>query len=335
MARGSGDTLGLGQLGYATGTTANVTTQTSLGTITGGTSIVTMDDYGIDNVTSITISDDTPDEGSTYPVTTIFSNAGSKFLASIGAQTRNFTWSVTSVPEGSYASADYISQWTAPTVSSNSARTLRMVYSDSFNDHADYYGLARDEAVVVQETGGGSGGACFTAGTEVLLSNDTWKRIETITLDDIVKSVQIPTLPDSDHYPDYASWQATTLDNMVSSSAEVVMNQGDYFYDHYEIIDSDNNVMKVTWEHPLLIQRYHDEVDRDGTSRMIYRWVRVEELMASDKLITLDGTPIVIHTINKVVGEEIFYTMNVEVTDSYIVKWGDQKVIVHNEEDGK
>ena len=57
--------------------------------------------------------------------------------------------------------------------------------------------------------------------------------------------------------------------------------------------------------------------------------------MASDKLITLDGTPIVIHTINKVVGEEIFYTMNVEVTDSYIVKWGDQKVIVHNEEDGK
>ena len=98
MARASGDTLGLGQLGYATGTTANVTTQTSLGTITGGTSIVTMDDYGIDNVTSITISDDTPDEGSTYPVTTIFSNAGSKFLASIGAQTRNFTWSVTSAP---------------------------------------------------------------------------------------------------------------------------------------------------------------------------------------------------------------------------------------------
>ena len=64
---------------------------------------------------------------------------------------------------------------------------------------------------------------------------------------------------------------------------------------------------------------------------MIYRWARVRELLASDKLITIDGTPITIHSIRKVVGEDIFYSLNVEVTDSYIVRWGDKMVIAHNE----
>ena len=54
--------------------------------------------------------------------------------------------------------------------------------------------------------------------------------------------------------------------------------------------------------------------------------------MASDKLITLDGTPITIHSIKKVVGEDIFYSLNVEVTDSYLVRWGDKMVIAHNAE---
>ncbi len=104
-----------------------------------------------------------------------------------------------------------------------------------------------------------------------------------------------------------------------------------YITSDEEIIDAENNVIKATHEHPLLIQRYHDEVDVDGTSRMIYRWVRVRELLASDRLITIDGTPIDIHSIRKVVGEDIFYSLNVEVTDSYIVRWGDKMVIAHNE----
>ena len=64
---------------------------------------------------------------------------------------------------------------------------------------------------------------------------------------------------------------------------------------------------------------------------MIYRWVRVEELQASDKLITIDGTPVVIHSIEKKIGEEMFYSLNVEVTDSYIVRWGDKMIIAHND----
>lgn len=336
MARSSGDTLGLGELGYATGHNANVSTQTSLNQANGSAgTTVSLDDFGIDAAGSITAEDDTPDEGSTMAVTLGFTTAGSKFLSKIGNQTRNFAWGHTGASgNGSYASADYSAQWTAPSVTSNTSATLNCEFNDFFNAHATNYGSTITKAVTIQETGGGGtggGGSCFIAGTEILMSDNTWKRIETITLDDVVKSVQIPTLPDADEYVVYATWQATTLDNMVSSSAEVVLNQGDYYYDHYEIIDAENNVIKATHEHPLLIQRYHDEVDVDGTSRMIYRWARVRELLASDKLITIDGTPITIHSIRKVVGEDIFYSLNVEVTDSYIVRWGDKMVIAHNE----
>lgn len=333
MARSSGEALGLGQLGYATGHNANSTTSTSMNTVSGGTSTVSIDDFGIDSLDVIGVEDTTPDEGSTMAVTLGFDGKGSLFLTKIGNQTRNFTWGGTA--GGSYASADYSAQWTAPSVTSNAAGNLSCTFHDGFNDHVTNYNSAQTVNITVQETGGGGtggGGSCFIAGTEILMSDNTWKRIETITLDDVVKSVQIPTLPDADEYVVYATWQATTLNNMVSSSAEVVLNQGDYYYDHYEIIDAENNVIKATHEHPLLIQRYHDEVDVDGTSRMIYRWVRVRELLASDRLITIDGTPIDIHSIRKVVGEDIFYSLNVEVTDSYIVRWGDKMVIAHNEE---
>ena len=339
MARSSGDVLTLGNLGYATGHNANVSSTTSINQAAGGAlsagDAVSIDDFGIDAVGAITTGDDTPDEGSTTIITQNFTTVGIKFNAFIANQTRNFNWGHQGASgNGSYASADSVANWTAPSVTSNTTATLTCEFNDFFNDHATNYGSTITKAVVIQETGGGGtggGGSCFIAGTEILMSDNTWKRIETITFDDVVKSVQIPTLPDADEYAVYATWQATTLNNMVSSSAEVVLNQGDYYYDHYEIIDSENNVIKATHEHPLLIQRYHDEVDVDGTSRMIYRWARVRELLATDKLITIDGTPIDIHSIRKVVGEDIFYSLNVEVTDSYIVRWGDKMVIAHNE----
>ena len=49
MARVSGNTLGLGELGYATGHNANVSTTTSMSTVNGGTDgSPSLDDFGID-----------------------------------------------------------------------------------------------------------------------------------------------------------------------------------------------------------------------------------------------------------------------------------------------
>ena len=85
MARSSGNTLGLGELGYATGHNANVSTTTSMSTVNGGTDgSPSLDDFGIDGVGAITTADDTPDEGSTTTITQNFTNAGLKFLSKIG-----------------------------------------------------------------------------------------------------------------------------------------------------------------------------------------------------------------------------------------------------------
>ena len=193
MARSSGNTLGLGELGYATGHNANVSTTTSMSTVNGGTDgSPSLDDFGIDGVGTITTADDTPDEGSTTTITQNFTNAGLKFLSHIGNQTRNFTWGhVGAAGNGSYASADYQTNWTAPAVGSNTTANLSCEFNDFFNAHATNYGSIITKSVTIQETSGGSGtaggpGSCFAIGTEVLMADGTWKRIETITIDDVI-----------------------------------------------------------------------------------------------------------------------------------------------------
>ena len=150
MARSSGDTLGLGELGYASGTTANVTTQTSLGAISGGTSTVSINDYGIDRIDGITIADTTPAYDSANAVEMEFTAVGNKFIASIGAQTRNFNWRVTAANSGTFTSPDYIARYTAPSPQAGTlSTTIQGVFNDSFNDHAAQYNTALDQAITI------------------------------------------------------------------------------------------------------------------------------------------------------------------------------------------
>ena len=111
MARVSGNTLGLGELGYATGHNDNTSTSISMNTVSGGTSTVSIDDFGIDEVDGelgITVEDTTQDESSTKAGTQNFTNKGTLFLSKIGNQTRNFAWGHQGASgNGTYASADY------------------------------------------------------------------------------------------------------------------------------------------------------------------------------------------------------------------------------------
>lgn len=338
MARVSGNTLTLGDLGYATGHNANTSTQTSLNQANGLLDQqVSMDDFGIDSVGSLSVTDATPQEGATINVTLAFGNAGSKFIARVGNQTRNFTWDhANAFANGTYASADYSAQWTAPSVGSNTTATLRCEFNDFLNGHATNYGAQITKDVTVQDDGGGTGGTpgggCFGIGTEVLMSDNTWKRVEDISINDSVKTVNIPTLPNGDVYADYATWQGSqsNIESITLENGIVVQNSIDYFYDHYKIKDVDGNELFVTGEHPFLIKRDDGVVDVDGTDRGYYRFVKVEELSATDKLVKSDGTLLTIHSIEVIVSEDQFVNINVEENDCYMVRWGTTSIVVHN-----
>lgn len=336
MARSSGDTLDLGSLGYATGNSANTTTSANMNTISGGTSTVSLDDFGIDGIGTITVDDSTPDEGSTMIATLNFTgDIGSKFLTKVANQTRNFTWDHADASgNGTFSSADHVANWTAPSVSTTTAATIRCEYNDFFNGHATNYSTQITRAVSIQETGGGTGGGggggCFAIGTEILMNDNTWKRVETIEMNDVVKSVIIPSLPDSDDYSEYATWQPSNINNMSTDSSVVVATSIDYYYDHYKIKDADGDSILVTSEHPFLIKRDDGVKDVDGTDRSIYRFVRVRELRATDKLVKSDGTLLTMHSIEVINSEDQFCNINIEESDSYIVRWGDTQFIVHN-----
>lgn len=343
MARVSGNTLGLGQLGYATGHNANVSTTTSLNQANGNAgTTVSMDDFGIDEVDGelgITVEDTTPDEGSTMAVTLNFTNKGSLFLSKIGNQTRNFAWGHQGASgNGTYASADYSAQWTAPSVGSNTTATLTCEFNDFFNDHATNYGVTMTKSVTIQETsggyggGGGGSGGCFAIGTEVMMADGTWKRIENIAINDAIKTVDVPTLPDGDSYPDYATWHGTqsNIESITLEDGTVVQNSIDYFYDHYKITDVDGNELFVTGEHPFLIKRDDGVIDVDGTDRGYYRFVKVHELEVTDKVVKSDGTLLTLHSKELIVSEDQFVNINVEENDCYMVRWGTTSIVVHN-----
>jgi len=338
MARSSGDTLGLGELGYATGHNANVSTTTSLNQANGSAgTTVSLDDFAIDEIDNdevgITVEDATPTEGETIWVNMNFVIVGSKFLSKIGNQTRNFTWDHADASgNGTFASADYSAAWTAPAVGSNTTATLRGEFNDFFNAHATNYGTAITKQVVIQDDGSGTGGGggCFAVGTEILMNDNTWKRVETIQINDVVKNVSIPSLPDADEYSEFATWQGKNLNNMSTGSSVVVATSIDYYYDHYKITDSNNDTILVTSEHPFLIKRDDGVVDVDGTDRSYYRFVRVKELVATDKLVKSDGTLLTIHSLEVINSEDQFCNINIEEMDCYIVRWGTNAFVAHN-----
>ena len=332
----------LSDLGVKLGIIGNNTTQISfddLNTELGVSSETTRDlgGFSIAGISSLSTSDTTPDEATTVqfqmvPTDVAGSPGFTAWQASDLASTiSHFTWG-SSLGGVSFSSADYIADCTFPNVSANVLTSITLTYDDGWNPS-----MSGNVNVTVQNTGtgtgdGGFGAGCFALGTEILMNDNTWKRVETLEIGDVLKSVKIPTLPDGDEYGMYATWQGTqeNIDNITMEPGEVVQTSIDYYYDHYKIKDADGNEILVTSEHPFLIKRYDGEKDPAGVDLRIFRFARVSELRASDKLVKSDGTLLTMHSIEIVVAEDEFVNVNIETNDSYIVKWGDTPFIVHN-----
>ena len=135
----AGDNLSLGKLGKAVGANGDITSETALaadGRGSTGTQTA-LSDFYINAVGGMTVSDTTPDEGSSDTATVTFSLAGSLFMSRIAIENGNFTWSEI-MDLGDVFTLTTDSDYTAPItygpVTTNTLVTFSVAFRDFFNE---------------------------------------------------------------------------------------------------------------------------------------------------------------------------------------------------------
>ena len=168
---------------------------------------------------------------------------------------------------------------------------------------------------------GGASGTCLPYGTQIWMADGSWKNIEDMSINDRVKSFDMGKSSDSlDEYLGY-SWSERS-GSVVNSDVTFIAE--DYYYDHYELTTTDNEVITATYEHPIFVKRtINGEVE--------YRWVRIKSVdTETDELVLHDGSLIGITDNTYVQEEELFVTLNVEDVDNYFIKVENNIYLVHN-----
>ena len=131
-------------------------------------------------------------------------------------------------------------------------------------------------------------GGCFLAGTKVNMADGSVKNIEDVKTGDLV-----------------ASYDETTGHNKVSKIAETFVHDNNT---EYLII---NNQLKVTPNHPMWING---------------EWQRADSARAGDKLRHINGSYVLVDSIEKVEEQVQVYNLEVEGTNTYYA----DGILVHN-----
>lgn len=143
------------------------------------------------------------------------------------------------------------------------------------------------------EIGPDNGANCFLAGTNVLMSDNSYKAIESISAGFKVKSYDFKTKK---------MVNATVLDVLIHHPEE--MQQ------YYLVI---NNVLKVTPNHLVYINGFD--------------WVSFDKLQVGDQV-----SGVVIKSIEKIYTQEITYDLSIARNHCYFVSLSDDNLLVHNEQ---
>ena len=118
--------------------------------------------------------------------------------------------------------------------------------------------------------GGSTGGGCIVNGTPILLADGTTKNVEDLVIGDEVLAYNIDGLGEVE---EWANWSTTSF-NGTAVTSSVTANPLSTYESYYLF----NNVLKATYEHPILI-------DRAGT----YSWERAEDIAIGDKFFNSSG----------------------------------------------
>ena len=318
MARSSGDTLSLKNLGTAVRTTATGS-GVSLNAINGGGSTqVSIDDFGIDTVGSV--------NGYTYLVENTtetyrlsFTVSGSKFQDNIANQADNFTWSVptgtkisVNTNSGETVTLDASEMTNNPTqtvLQTVETHTVRVVFDDTFNDHATGHGANKDKTVYsVDSYDNNATALCLTADSPITKFDGTIVEVGDLEEGDELLAYN-PNSLNLDSDADFFEWNARTIDGSFEKVTvkDIIFS---FASSYYSINDGEIN---ATSEHPMLVW---DSADH------IYRFKEIFRLQVGDRLIKKNGpiiTEVDVTSIEKIDESSEIVSINVEDIDTYLV----------------
>lgn len=328
MARSSGDTLSLKNLGTAVRTT-DTGSGVSLNACnnSAGTQI-SLDDFGIDWVGSTMGGYTYIVESTSETYDLAFNSAGTAFNTHIRTEPLNFTWTVDPSYNSNASSAGYLSIESSPdytalitagamnpqgagsqtSLSSTTSHTLSATFADGFNDHADRYNTPITKTVYSVDTYDGNTALCLTSDSPVLKADGTIVEVGELEEGDILDGYALAGLSE-DSDSDFLEWSSETLD-ATPKEVTVVSVIYSFAQRYYNINDGE---LTATGEHPFLVK---DVVSGD------YKFKEVLTIEEGDKLIKKGTSGIEeVEVISKVAVNETteIVSIDVEQQDTYLV----------------
>ena len=116
---------------------------------------------------------------------------------------------------------------------------------------------------------------CFDLTSPILLSDGSTKQLHQIRIGDVVKSWNIPTMPDTDNKSDYMNWTSNYITGSTETTSVVTTTHFSASFDNYWYINSGSNYeFKVSSAHGIFV--------KDNTDT--YKFKYANELTTNDKL---------------------------------------------------
>ena len=147
---------------------------------------------------------------------------------------------------------------------------------------------------------------CFDLDSLILLSDNTTKKLHEIQIGDVVKSWNIPTMPDTDIKSDYMNWTSNYITGSTETTSVVTDTHFSASFDNYWYINSGSNYeFKVSSAHGIFVK---DENN-------IYKFKYVSDFTLNDKLFDSNLDEVDIISIENVSGSLDAGWIDVEDTD--------------------
>ena len=322
MAITAKQNLSLGKLRRAVDGNNSYTAAMSMSQATGSfaTIPVKMSDFSISAMGSLTgfvyLWESTAED-----YTVAFTNAGKGFTNVIATRAENFTWTKTGTLDVTFSSADATATVTAAAISNantgtgadddfyaagthNQSGSLQVKFhedgqSDGFNDHATNYNTNITKAIVIVDAYGGSP-SCLLEGTDIQLSDGTYKKVEDLEVGDWLHTLDLPNAIDED----YDNWRQSRFEagfDKVVHSASVQDINFDYAQNYWNI---NNGLEKITGEHEMLYKPIGEN---------FWMWQLVPGMKVGGQLMGKDGSSIEITSLEQVHSEDGFEVVQIDV----------------------
>jgi hypothetical protein len=322
MSTAAKQNLSLGKLRRAVDGNNSYTAAMSMSQATGSfaTIPVKMSDFSISAMGSLTgfvyLWESTAED-----YTIAFTNAGIGFTNVIATRSENFTWTKTGTLDVEFSSADATATVTAAAISNantgtgadddfyaagthNQSGSLQVKLaedgqSDGFNDHATNYNTNITKAIVIVDAYGGSP-SCLLEGTDIQLSDGSYKKVEDLEVGDWLHTLDLPGAIDED----YDNWRSSRFEqgfDKVVHSASVQDINFDYSQNYWNINDG---LEKITGEHEMLYKPIGED---------FWMWQLVPGMKVGGQLMGKDGSSIEITSLEQVHSEDGFEVVQIDV----------------------